>query len=40
MTNDHKPMEAGEYSRITLNGGRIYQSQTVFKGNNPTPMIQ
>jgi serine/threonine protein phosphatase PrpC len=39
LTKDHKPMEPGEYNRITTNGGKIYQSQTVFKGNNPTPII-
>lgn len=40
LTKDHKPMEPTEYQRITSNGGKIYQSQTVFKGNNPTPIIQ
>jgi hypothetical protein len=40
MTIDHKPMEKNEFKRITENGGKIYQSQTVFKGNNPTPLIQ
>jgi hypothetical protein len=33
-------MEPGEYQRITQNGGKIYQSQTVFQGGNPTPVIQ
>mmetsp|Transcript_682 Transcript_682/g.742 ORF Transcript_682/g.742 Transcript_682/m.742 type:complete len:225 (-) Transcript_682:327-1001(-) len=40
LTTDHKPMQKGEYDRILANGGKIYQSQTVFKGNNPTPLIQ
>ena len=40
LTNDHKPMQRSEYDRILANGGKIYQSQTVFKGSNPTPMIQ
>jgi serine/threonine protein phosphatase PrpC len=26
LTNDHKPMDPGEYERINANGGRIYQS--------------
>jgi hypothetical protein len=26
LTNDHKPMDPGEYNRIVTNGGRIYQS--------------
>lgn len=39
LTRDHKPMEPQEYQRIISNGGKIYQSQTVFKGNNPTPVI-
>lgn len=34
LTKDHKPMEPTEYQRIISNGGKIYQSQTVFKGNN------
>jgi protein phosphatase 2C family protein 2/3 len=33
-------MEPGEYNRIIKNGGKIYQSQTVFKNNIPTSMIQ
>ena len=24
LTNDHKPMDPGEYERINANGGRIY----------------
>jgi serine/threonine protein phosphatase PrpC len=24
LTNDHKPMDPGEYNRIISNGGRIY----------------
>ena len=40
LTHDHKPMNKSEYDRILANGGKIYQSQTVFRGNNPTPMIQ
>lgn len=24
LTNDHKPMDPGEYNRIVTNGGRIY----------------
>lgn len=24
LTTDHKPMEIGEYTRITTNGGKIY----------------
>jgi serine/threonine protein phosphatase PrpC len=24
LTKDHKPMEPGEYKRITTNGGKIY----------------
>ena len=40
LTKDHKPMEPNEYERITKNGGKIYQSQTVFKGPNQTPVIQ
>ena len=34
LTKDHKPMEPSEFERITKNGGKIYQSQTVFKGAN------
>ena len=26
VTKDHKPMEPGEYERITKNGGKIYQT--------------
>lgn len=40
LTKDHKPMEPSEYERIIKNGGKIYQSQTVFKGVNQTPIIQ
>jgi serine/threonine protein phosphatase PrpC len=40
LTKDHKPMEPSEYERIIRNGGKIYQSQTVFKGANQTPIIQ
>ena len=39
LTKDHKPMEPSEYERIIRNGGKIYQSQTVFKGANQTPVI-
>jgi hypothetical protein len=39
LTKDHKPMEPSEYERILRNGGKIYQSQTVFKGANQTPVI-
>lgn len=26
LSRDHKPMEPGEFNRITANGGKIYQS--------------
>lgn len=30
VTRDHKPMDPDEFNRIVSNGGKIYQSQTVF----------
>jgi serine/threonine protein phosphatase PrpC len=30
ITSDHKPIEPREFERINRNGGKVYQSQTVF----------